>query len=156
MKKIKFNAIDFLILIIVIAAIVSIAFRSGLSNQLAAISSKETIVYTVRIDDIQKESFDLIDIEDKLYSQKDDKYLGTIVEKDSRPAEEYVTLDTGEVVKTYYPNRIDVFLTVECVGRVTEEGCMLGGMYFVAAGKEIQACTDTLAFKIEVTDAYKK
>lgn len=156
MKKIKFNAIDFLILIIVIAAIVSIAFRSGLSNQLLAISSKETIVYTVRIDDIQKESFDLIDIEDKLYSQKDDKYLGTIVEKDSRPAEEYVTLDTGEVVKTYYPNRIDVFLTVECVGRVTEEGCMLGGTYFVASGKEIQSRTDTLAFKMEVTDAYKK
>lgn len=155
-KKIKFNAIDFLILLFVIAAIVAVAFRSGLKDSLVAIRSNETIVYTLRINNLQAESFDMLELEDKLFSQKDDKPLGKIVGKSSRPAETYISLDTGKIVKTYIPERLDIFLTVECTGRVTEEGCMLGGNYFVASGKRISAYTDTVSFSFEVTDAYKK
>lgn len=155
-KKIKFNAIDFLILLFIIAAILAVAFRSGLKDSLVAIRSNETIVYTLRINNLQKESFDMLEIEDKLFAQSDDKLLGKIVGKTSRPAETYISLDSGEIVKTYIPERLDIFLTVECTGRVTEEGCMLGGNYFVAAGKRISAYTDTVSFSFEVTNAYKK
>lgn len=156
LKKIKFNAIDFIILIVVIAAVLAIALRSGLKDSLVAMRSNETIVYTIKINNLQKESFEMLEIEDKLFSQKDDRYLGTIVGKNSRPAETYIILNNGEIVKTYIPDRLDIFLTIECVGRETDEGCMLGGSYFVASGKYIAGYTDTVTFNFEVTEAHKK
>ncbi len=156
MKKLKFNGMDFVILLVIIAAILTIALRSGLKDSVVAARSNETIVYTLRINNLQKASFDILELNDKLYAENDDKYLGTIVEKSSRPAESYISLSDGEIVKTYIPDRLDIFLTVECNGRVTSEGCMLGGNYFVASGKYITAYTDSLAFSFEVTDAYKK
>lgn len=156
MKKLKFNGMDFVILLVIIAAVLTIALRSGLKDSVVAARSNETIVYTLRINNLQKSSFDILELNDKLYAENDDKYLGKIVEKSSRPAESYISLSDGEIIKTYIPDRLDIFLTVECNGRVTSEGCMLGGNYFVAAGKYITAYTDSLAFSFEVTDAYKK
>ncbi|MBE6701010.1 MAG: DUF4330 domain-containing protein [Ruminococcaceae bacterium] len=156
MKKLKFNAVDLLILLVIVGAVIAVAYRGGLKDSLMALRSNDTIVYTVRINNLQESSFNLINIDDKLFADKDDKALGSIVQKEQRPAEKYVTLDTGEIVKTYMPGRIDVFLTVECKGRVTDEGCMLGGNYFIAAGKYISSYTKNLAFNFEITDAYKK
>ena len=155
-KKIKFNSIDFLILLVIIAAIVSVVFRSSLKDEIASIRSNETVVYTLRINNLQKESFNYVNLDDKLYASSDDKFLGTIIEKSSRPAETYIALDNGEIKKTYIPDRIDVMLTVECPGMVTEEGCMLDGNYFIASGSYISAYTNLLTFSFEVTDAYKK
>lgn len=155
-KKIKFNAIDFLILLVIVAAIVSVIFRSSLKDEISALRSNETIVCTVRINNVQKESFDYINLDDKLFASSDDKFLGTVVEKTSRPAETYISLDSGDIVKTYIPNRIDIMLTLECPGRVTDEGCMVDGNFFIASGSYISAYTNLLTFNFEVTDAYKK
>lgn len=154
--RIKFNAMDLTIILVIIAAVVAIGFRSGLKNSLVALRSNEIITYTVKITNVQEASFDKIYIGDELYHDSDDKLLGTIVEKSSRPAEAYISLNDGSITKTYIPDRIDLFLTVECKGRKTDEGCMLGGSYFVAAGKRISAYTDKLSFNLEVTDAYNK
>ena len=155
-KKIKFNAIDFLILLVIIAAIVSVVFRSSLKDEIASIRSNETIEYTIRITNVQKQSYDIIDLDDKLYASSDDKFLGTVVEKSSRPAETYIALVNGDIKKTYIPDRIDITLTLECPGRVTEEGCMIDGNYFIASGSYISAYTNLLSFNFEVRDAHKK
>ncbi len=155
-KKIRFNAIDLLILIAIVAAIFTAVYRSGLKDSLIAIRSNETIVYTVKINNVQAESFDMIEIEDTLFNQSDDKKLGNIVAKEYSDAETYIVLDTGEIMKTYIPERVDITLTVEATGRVSEEGCMIGGNYFIAAGKYISAYTEKVSFNFEVLDAYKK
>lgn len=155
-RKIKFNAIDFLIVLVILAAVLTIVLRSGLKNSVVAVNAKEAIEYTVRINNVQKASFDILEIGDELYNQNDEKLLGKIVGKDQRPAETYIALDSGAIAKTYIPDRIDIFLTVECPGKITDEGCMLRGSYFIAAGKYISAYTDKLAFSFEVTNAYKK
>lgn len=157
-KKIRFNAIDVLIILVILAAVFAIAFRSGLKDSLVAIRSNETIVYTVKIRNLQEQSLALFEEGDELYNQNDDKYLGKVSKViGSRKAETYIALDNGDIQKSYYPDgRIDIFLELECTGRVTDEGCMLGGNYFVASGKYVSAYTDDLTFGFEVTDAYKK
>ena len=152
-KKIRFNSIDFLIIIAIIAAIFTVVYRSGLKNSIDAIRSNDTIVYTLRINNVQRESFDLLELEDKMFSKSDDKNLGTIVSKEFKPAETHIELNNGKIVKTYIPNRIDIYLTVEAIGRVTDEGCMIGGNYFIASGKYISAYTPKVSFNFEVIDA---
>lgn len=150
-KKIKFNALDFLILLVILAAIFSVVLRSGLKDTIVASRQNETIVYTIRINNVQKESFDLLALDTKIYSSEEDKLMGVVVEKSSRPAETYIALDSGEIYKTNIPERIDITLTIEAKGRITEEGCMIGGNYFIASGSYISGYTDRLAFNFEVT-----
>ncbi len=155
-KKFRFNAIDFIILLAIVGAVFAIVYRSGLKDSLVAIRSNETIEYRVKINNIQKESFDMIEMDSPIFSQSDDKKLGTIIGKIFEPAESYIVLDSGEIVKTNIPERIDVYLTIQAKGRISEEGCMIGGNYFVAAGKYISAYTPKVSFNFEVLDAYKK
>lgn len=156
LKKIRFNAIDFLILLAIVAAVFTVAYRSSLKDSLVAIRSNETIEYTLKINNVQRESFDMIDLEMPIFNQTDDKNLGIIVEKDAKPSETYVVLDSGEIVKTTTPDRVDIYLTVEAKGRVSDDGCMIGGNYFIAAGKYISAYTSKVSFGFEVLDAHKK
>lgn len=155
-KKIRFNSIDVLIIIAIIAAIFTVVYRSGLKNSIVAIRSNDTIVYNLKINNIQRESFEIINIDDNIFSKTDDKELGVIVSKEFKPAEAYVVLADGQIVKTSIPDRVDVYLTVEVTGRITDEGCMIGGNYFIAAGKYISAYTPKVAFNFEVIDAKKK
>ncbi len=155
-KNIKFNVLDFFIIMAIIIVAAVIVFRGGLKDSIVAMRSNETIVYTVKINNLQKASFDVLELGDELYSKSDDKLLGQIVDKASAPATHYISLSDGTLVKSEIPDRLDIFLTVEGTGRITDEGCMLGGNYFVAAGKYISGYTDSVTFGFEITDAYKK
>ena len=152
-KKIKFNVIDFLILLVIVIAVVSVFFRSGLKDSVIGGRSNQTIEVTLRINNVQKETFSILQIDDVIYSQKDDAPLGKITSKNYRPAETYIALDNGEIMKTYIPDRYDIFLTIEGKGSSTKEGNMLNGNLFVASGCYISAYTNDVSFNFEVTDA---
>ena len=151
-KKIKFNALDLFILLVLIAAVVSVVLRSGLKDDIVLSRNNDTVVYSIKIKNVQKESFDLISLDDKIFATADDKFMGTVVEKASRPAETYIALDSGEIMKTYIPERIDIFLTLEAKGKITDEGTMIDGNYFIASGSYISAYTNLLSFNFEVTN----
>lgn len=155
-KKIRFNAIDFLILLVIFAAAFTAIYRSSLKDSLVAIRSNETIEYTVKIGNVQKASFDMIESDDSIFSKTDDKLLGVVVGKRFEPAQYYIELNDGTIVKTQEPDRVDIYLTIEAKGRVSDDGCMIGGNYFIAAGKYISAYTRKVSFNFEVIDAYKK
>ena len=155
-KKIRFNVIDFLILLVIIIAVVSIVFRSGLKDSVIGARSNQTIEFTVRINNVQKDTFSIIQIDDVVYAQKDDAALGKITAKNYRPAETYIALDSGEIKKTYIPDRYDIFLTIEGKGSSTKEGNMINGNFFVASGRYISAYTNDVSFNFEVTDAKAK
>lgn len=153
-RKFKFNIIDFVIVLAVLVVILVVALRGGLVKKFT--EAKDTIQYTVKISDIQIESFDLIDIDSKIYCNDDDSCLGVIKAKTYQPATMYTVLSNGEIVKTSQPGRIDVFLTIEAEGTVDEEGCRINGTYFIACGKNVSSYIDKLYFNFEVTEALKK
>lgn len=153
-KKLKFNIIDFLILLAVIGVVLVFFFRGNMVKSFT--SAPQTISYTVRISDVQKESFDLIDVDSTLYCNDDDSVLGTIKAKRFEEASMYTILANGDVVKTYQPDRIDIYLDVEVSGTVDKDGCMIDGTYFIASGKTISCYVDKLYFNVEVRDAFEK
>ncbi len=153
-RKIKFNIIDFIIVLAVVIVIAVVALRGGLVKKFT--ESTDIIQYTVKISDIQKESFDLIEVDSKIYCNDDDSCLGVIKSKTSQPATMYTVLANGEIVKTSQPDRIDVFLTIEAEGTVDKEGCRINGTYFIACGKNVSSYVDKLYFNFEVTEAFEK
>ncbi len=152
--KLKFNIIDFLIIVAIVALVVVFVFRGGLVDKISSLDS--VIEYTVKVSDIQSGSFFLVEEGDVLYSDDDDRVLGKITSKKSAPAEMYTILSNGEIVKSEKPDRIDMYLTVEASGTVDEDGCMIDGNFFVGSGKNISCYTHKLYFNAEVTKAAEK
>lgn len=152
--KLKFNIIDFLILLIVVGLAVVFVFRNNMVSEFN--STPQTISYVVKIGDIQKESYDLIGVGSVLYNYETNTAIGEIKSKRCEDASMYTVLTNGEIKKTYIPDRIDVYLEVEASGTVDEHGCMIDGTLFVASGKMISCCVDKLYFNAEVRDAFEK
>ncbi len=151
--KMKFNIIDFIIIVIIIAVAVGIIMRGNIADSIAEKSTGDIIEYTIRIENIQKESYDYLNEGDELFSWVDDSSIGKIKSKQApQITESYVSLADGSVVKTANPDRIDVVMTIECPGRHTEEGYMLNGNAFIAAGKMIEARTKNVTFSFQVED----
>jgi len=155
-KKFRFNLIDFLIVIAIIAVIVVIAFRSGIVKDFTSTAKGKTIVYEIKVGDVQEESFDYIDVGDKIYNNETDACVGTVTEKRKEPSEIYVVTSNGEIVKTVQPGRADIYLTVEAKGTVDDGGCKVDGKFFVASGKQFSCYTDDLYFNVEIRDAFEK
>ncbi len=153
-NKLKFNIIDFLIVAAIVALVVVFMFRGGLADKIASFNT--TIEYTVKVPDIQSESYALIEEGNTLYCNDDDRVIGKIVSKTAEPSAMYTILANGEIVKTSKPDRIDMFLTIEATGTVDEDGCMIDGNYFVGSGKTISCYVDKLYFNAEVTRAEEK
>ena len=155
-SKIKFNVIDFLILLVIVIAVFTVFFRSGLNDTIVDARTSKTIEMTVRINNVQEETFDILQIDDVLYAQFDSIELGKITAKSYRPAETYIALDDGTIQKTYIPNRYDIFLTIEGKGNSTKEGNMLNGNLFVASGSYLAVYTNDVSFNLEVTSVTTK
>ncbi len=154
-NKLRFNIIDFLIIVAIAAVIVVFAVRGGIVQKISSFNT--TIEYTVKITNVQKESFDLLNEGNVIYFDEDDRAIGKIVSKSYEPSVMYTVLSNGEIVKTTNADgRIDMYLTLEADGTVDEDGCMVGGDFFVGSGKNMACYSDKLYFNAEVTDAKEK
>ena len=156
MKKIanlKFNVIDFLIIIVILAIIVSVVFRRNLFDKFN--TEEDTITYTLKIENTTQDTFDFLDVGGSVYVDGD-VWAGTITDKSKENAIVYDTSETGEIKKVVFEDRIDIYLEVEALGVVDEQGKKLNGKYFIAAGKTMTCRTDKIEFSAEVRDVLGK
>ena len=154
-KKIRFNALDVFIILVVLAVIFTVAVKMGLDDKIVALTADDIIEYTVVISAVTKEEAKEIELDSKLYTD-DGALIGTVVAKERRTAYEYKVLDTKEIKKVEIPERQDILLTLERKGLVNEKGCFLNGDIFVASGKKMSGKINNFSFEFEVKEAYKK
>ncbi len=154
-RNIKFNILDFLIIVFVISVVAAVLLRNGIASNLTA--SKKTLQYTLKISDVQMESYDYIKPGTIVYSNDDNREIGKVVSVEpAQPATFYTVLSDGDVKKTEQPNRIDIYLTVETSGTVDSEGHKIDGKIFIASGKTIEVYINAIYFNVEVRDVWEK
>ncbi len=149
--KKKINALDILIIVVLIFCVVSIAFRyyKGEKSESYSTDGKYAISFTVN--DIRYTTADAFVKGDKVYVAWDDRFIGTFERLDStNPAAYYATSPKDGVVKVYYPEdtRIDVTGTIISEGYMNDDGFFAGGTYFLAPGKGLTIYTGHLYLDI--------
>ena len=154
-KKLRFNIIDFLIIVAIVAVVVVFAVRGGIIKKISSYNT--TITYTVKVFDVQKGSFDLVNVGDSLYFDEDDRRIGKVVDKSFSESVDYAVLSDGTIKKVKnVEDRIDMYITIEADGTFDDDGCMVNGDFFVGKGKKMDCYVDKLFFNAEVIEANSK
>lgn len=151
MGKKKFNIIDVVLILALLAVIAGVAVRSGFADKFNQKLDDGHIEYEFIINSIKATSAERFTEGTKIYSQTTQKEIGEILSVTTRGAEAYIELPDGEIVKTVIPDRIDVIGKARVKGNLDGDGrCMLDGTTHIAAGKNIFARTEDITFMFTV------
>ena len=132
--KPRFNVIDLVIILAVLAVVVTVVLRSGVTDQLSSRESTDTVEITFVSIGIKKSEADAFQVGDTVYCSSNGMKLGTVTYCEVTPYEYFVENDAGELVKVSSDIKVTLRGTVTCTGIMTDEGFMLGGTQYLAAG----------------------
>lgn len=153
-NRLKPNVIDFLIILVIIGIVVSMALRTGVVEQVVPTAKKlETAEVSFLIQDINDNSGAYFQIGDEFYSPAMVMDMGTLTSVQIMPAEAFITDLEGNLIKTYSNNgRIDVRGTMECEGTFSDAGFLLGGTMYIAPGGTVQIQSPGIDVTMMITD----
>lgn len=158
-----FNAVDAMIVILAILAVVGIYFRYNILDFLTAAKNNEQYVVSFSVENIRYTTPNYINVDDQVYFESDGKLLGIIISESENqgalnitPASELFVDSAGGIVEAFYPNensRVNAKGRMLCEGRRNSDGGFaVDGKTYVAAGQSIEVYTERVSFVLTVTD----
>lgn len=159
----RFSVLDLVIVLLLLAAILTIGYRYYQSAKQAEQDTQQTILISFEVKDmlssaqqsIGKEALYLDstgDLFGVLQFQKDDSLF------EVRPAQVIVQDENGNYVMVdgADPTRVDVTGTIKCKGRLNEDGSfLLNGTIPVTPGQTIAVHTEKVSFVLKVVEIPK-
>lgn len=137
-SRVRFNIVDLVLIIAVLACLCGVYLRYNLSDAFGAKTEMGEYVLSFEIASIRYTSADAFPEGDKFFLEGKDDVLGEVLGIDSTSPAEYVYTDNSGNYKTiYYPedSRIDVSGRLRSIGMMTDRGYMLGGNIHIAPGQ---------------------
>ncbi len=131
-KKHRFNIIDFVLLIAVLACVVGIALRYNLNETINR--TTDTAEVDIIIERLLNTSADALHVGDTLYTPNNDAVFGEILSIETKPAVIRYSNNDGTITYTTYEDRVDVTLRIHIEGYNTENGFMIGGVTYIGNG----------------------
>ena len=133
----RFNVIDVILLIAIIAGIAGVVLRAGLNGTDPSQTESKARI-TVLVEALLDESAEYLHEGDSFYFSGDNQLLGTVRSVVQTPAEARVIDTEGRAVITHYENRKDVRLVLEITGLPTESGFLINGNNYLGVGSTYQ------------------
>lgn len=97
-------------------------------------TSKNTVKITFLVESVWPYLSSAFEAGDDIYMTSLNIKAGRLLEKNTSSAIGYYNLQDGTVVRNYNEKRVDMTCVMEAKGVMTEEGFMLNGTTYVAAG----------------------
>lgn len=146
-NKPRFNVIDLVIILAVLALIAAAVLRSGITDEMQKTEANDRAEVTVIIEGVSPSVAEAFHDGDTLYCTKNGAVFGTLDHFDTEPFVKYMESLTGELIKTESQSLITLRGTVTCKGARTQEGSfLLNGTQFISAGS-------TFTFRNNTTEA---
>ncbi|MBR7185177.1 MAG: DUF4330 family protein [Clostridia bacterium] len=158
-KTARFNIIDLVLIIAVLACIVSVYLRYNVSENFGVNQEMEEYVLAFEIKNIRYTSAEAFPEGDPVYLAEKDVLMGTILAIDSTTPAEVIYTDTkGDYKVIYYPEdtRIDLTGRILAKGIMTEKGFLLNGNLFLAPGQLYYVETPLITVGITVNKIQPK
>ena len=149
LKK-RFNIIDFLLIVLIIAALISVLLRNDVTSALNVGQKKTNIEYTFIVENIRDISCDKFAEGKEFLLQSNEKSIGTLTSYEVLPYEQFMELSNGEIVKSQVPNRYNLKGTVKTQVQKGNDGYYLDDNVFISAGSTFYVKFDILYFMITV------
>lgn len=132
MKK-KFNIIDIIIVVLVVACTAAVLLRYGVINKVSEKAETVNVEITILIEEISKSSSSAFINGDAFYWEGIN--IGTLKSVDIQKARVYIAGENGECVPVEREDKYDVRIVLSASGTYTDSGFMLSGTTYLAPGK---------------------
>ncbi|MBO4229361.1 MAG: DUF4330 domain-containing protein [Clostridia bacterium] len=133
----RFNVIDVILLIAILAGIAGIVLRAGLNGTDPSKAESKARI-TILVESLLDESAGYLHEGDRFFFSGDNQLLGTVQSITQTPAEARVIDAEGKAVIVHYENRKDVRLILEISGLPTESGFLINGNNYLGVGSTYQ------------------
>ena len=159
----KFGIIDAVIILLIIAIAVSLAFRYNLFSTFVKLQEYKECAITFSVKDIENTTQFYINSGDAVYFKESGTPLGTIMESSEASSipltitpSNKTFIENGEVITVMYPpdTRIDAVGRIKCEGTFTDDGTfLLNGTEYISPGQTFTICTEKVTLQITVMSA---
>lgn len=136
----KFNIIDILVILLIIAMIIGIAVRFK-SSVTTAVKSDVDLEYVVKIESIKECSVNALEKMGKVTDKKSNLDLGEVVNVDYEPTKYQSTTADGKIVLSEQPERYTVYLTIRTKGKESDNSYVLADSNELSVGSTAQIFT---------------
>ena len=153
--KLRFNAIDLVILILIIGCLAGLALRYQLINVIRSEGDSTSAIVSFYLSDIRFTSEDYFNEGDVFYLASEKEEFGVLEAGFTfEPAAEYNMTRDGVYVKTSSVNgRSDMYGSLRAKGTFTPDGeFLLNGTKYIAAGSELSVYSSNIEINIILTD----
>ena len=150
-KKKRFNIIDLIIILVVLALGVGIALRYDFVGKIKSSTEDNTVIVSFLIRGADEEMVSAFNEGDVFYVSSNGMKLGELVKVSSSPAEKLVSNSEGVYVSTTMPGKIDIRGEIRALGTMNSDGFKLGGTFFMAANKNIELKSKNVNMEFTLT-----
>jgi hypothetical protein len=121
----RFNLLDAAVIVIIIAAIIAVAYRFTPKIQQVTDGGDEAYVMTIVIRNVRQVSADALSKEQMFYDNTDvnnPKPLGELIDTQLEPFQDYIYKTDGTVVLAEVPDKFNVITKVKVTGKMLTDG----------------------------------
>ena len=130
----KVSIIDLIILLAVAALALGFVY-SRTSQQIQQIIAADTPIYvTFLVEGVRPFSLDAVSEGDIFFRQHERMALGTVTSVETAPAYDIMIRANGTAVYAMVEGRYNMYITLACVGSVTDSGFFINGNLQMAEG----------------------
>lgn len=150
----KVNVVDLCVVLAVIVAI-GVFFVKDNSDKVNTSNANATVTYTVEVKAIRDMSVNALKANiDKpiVENSEDKKNLGVISDISVKTATGYIASKKGELIKSEYPDKYDVTLTIKATGLENEKGVYTESGKQLLIGEYISFIADDVQTSGEVVN----
>jgi len=152
-SKTKFNVVDVIVIVLIIACIGGIYVRYNLIDKIGISSQLKSYEITFNSSDLRYTSLIAFQKDATVINRSTGEKIGIFKEiETTSPSSVYVTNSDGTMEKVYYPEntKIDVKGKIIVKGIMTDNGFLLDGNYYLANGSVLDISTEKLDITITV------
>ncbi len=152
-SKIKFNVIDFIIVVVILGCLVGVFMRYNLADKIGGNQAESKAEISFMIEKISITSEDALVAGDAFYWKQNGALVGYLKDHQTTAAETYYADEEGLPKPAYSQTHINVVGVLSATGTFTDDGAfMLAGNQFIAPGKEMEVKSPHIEVTIMITD----
>ena len=126
----KINLVDLGIILLIVLAVAAVGYKVVRERFAGRVTA--TINYTICVEGVRQQSVDAISmVKENITDAENDDPIGDIIDVKQTAAEEFIEMADGEYKKAEYPDKYDLYITVETKGVTSNDG------YFTSSGKKL-------------------
>ncbi len=151
-KRVRFNAIDFLIVVVVIGCIVGVFMRYNLAERFGVNVAEHKAEISFLIKEMDNTAVEAMVVGDAFYKQNG-VLIGYLKERTAVASESYMADSRGLPKVLYSDTESDVTGVLAATGTFAEDGSFtLAGGHFIAPGTELEVSSPHIRITLLITD----